>query len=76
MIPLGTLVRWRDDIGVVFKMTLFNEHLEEEVPEWCGCVVSVHWQTSPKPTVHIFYSDGAQGFGFPIVLVGNKVENS
>jgi len=41
MISLGTTVRWLDDVGVVFKVTPFNEGMEDDFPEWAGCVLSV-----------------------------------
>ena len=76
MISLGTTVRWLDDVGVVFKVTVFNEGMEDDFPEWAGCVLSVRWQRSPAPTVHIFYSDGEQGFGFPIMILKNEIQDT
>jgi hypothetical protein len=72
MIGLGDTVRWFDDLGVVFKITEFNTDLRDEYPEWSGRVATVRWQNSPNPTVHIFYSNGEQGFGFPVILVGTE----
>jgi hypothetical protein len=78
VIKLGDTVRWFEDLGVVFRLTEFNGGLRDESPAWHGCVVSVRWQNSPNPTVHIFYSNGDQGFGFPIALIrpGEQSENT
>jgi len=31
---------------------------------------------SSAPTVHIFYSDGEQGFGFPIIILKNEIQDT
>ena len=76
MVSLGDTVRWERDIGVVFLLTEFNKDLSGSKPQLSGFVATVRWQRSPLPTVHIFYANGEQGYGFPIRVLKNDDEDT